>query len=410
MTGFTTTAIHGIRSKENPHGTLRVPTYDCVSFEYEDSKAIQQAFEGKRMAHTYSRISNPTVTHLEQTLRLLSGGIAVLAVSSGMAAISNTILALGSAGKNIITTKHLFGNTLSLFEKTLSAWGLEVRYVSMNDMDTIDTAIDTDTCCVFLESITNPQLEVADCNAISVVAQKHGVPLVADNTLMTPYLFNSRKNGVDIEILSSTKYISGGGTTVGGIIIDNGTFDWNKSAKLKEYAARYGSMTFIARLRQEIYRNVGACLSPHNASMQSLGLETLSLRIDKSCESSLEIAHFLSRHSTVQATHYPGLPDSASYDIAQKQFGSQSGGILTFDLKNIDYCFKLMDSLNVIRRATNVNDNKSLIIHPWSTIFAEYRDEEKCAMGIRPTMLRLAVGIEDIADLIKDLEQGLEQL
>ncbi len=410
MTGFTTTAIHGVRSKETPHGTLRVPIYDSVSFEHEDSKAIQQAFEGKRPAHTYSRISNPTVTHLEQTLRLLSGGVAVLAVSSGMAAISNTILALGSSGKNIVTTRHLFGNTLSLFEKTLFAWGLEVRYVSMNDMSAVDAAIDKDTCCVFLESITNPQLEVADCNAISAVAGKHGVPLVADNTLMTPYLFNSRKNGVDIEILSSTKYISGGGTTVGGIIIDNGTFNWSQSAKLKEYATQYGPMTCIARLRQEIYRNVGACLSPHNASMQSLGLETLSLRIDKSCKGCLEIAHFLSRHPSVMATHYPGLSNSASYGIARKQFGSQSGGILTFDLKDTEQCFKLMDSLNIIRRATNVNDNKSLIIHPWSTIFAEYCDEDKYSTGIRPTMLRLAVGIEDTDDLIKDLKQGLEQL
>ncbi len=410
MRGFSTRALHGASRGRDPHGSLRVPLYDSVSFEHEDSCSIQLAFEGRRPAHTYSRISNPTVDHLEQTIRLLSGGMAVLAVSSGMAAIANTILTLGGTGKNIVTTRFLFGNTLSLFQKTLSSWGLETRYVSMDNMDEIDRAIDSDTCCVFLESITNPQLEVADCLAISEITRQHAVPLVLDNTLMTPYLFNSRNNGVDIEILSSTKYISGGGTTVGGIIIDNGNFDWKQSEKLRPHVLKYGPMTFIGRLRHEIYRNVGACLSPHNAAMQSLGLETLSLRIDKSCSSSLRLAQFLDSHAKVRTVNYPGLTNSPAHITAQKQFGTRFGGILTFDLADKEQCFRFMDSLHIVKRATNVNDNKSLIIHPWSTIFTEYSDEEKHDMGIRPAMLRLAVGIEDTDDLTNDLNQGLEQL
>lgn len=410
MLGFTTRAIHGPRAKQDVHGALRVPVYDTVTFEHQDSRSLQLTFEGKKPAHAYSRISNPTVEYFEQTIRLLSGGLAVLAVSSGMAAISNTILALGGAGKNVVTSRHLFGNTLSLFEKTLSAWGLEVQYVSMTDLGSIDQALNDDSCALFLESITNPQLEVADCARIAEITKAHGVPLILDNTVMTPYLFNSKDVGVDIEILSSTKYISGGGTSVGGLIIDNGSFDWAQSPRLAAKAKKFGPMAFMASLRQGIYRDVGACLTPHNASLQSLGLETMALRIDKSCANSMLIASFLEGHEKVQETHYPGLPGTRDRQTAVRQFGNKFGGILTFDLKSQAECFLLMDRLQLIKRATNINDNKSLIIHPSSTIFTEYSPSEQEAMGVRPTMLRLAIGIEDGEDLQNDLEKGLEYL
>lgn len=410
MVGFTTKALHGIRNKKDLHGSLRVPVYETVTFEHEDSRSIQLTFEGKKPAHAYSRISNPTVDHFEQTIRVLSGGMAVLAVSSGMAAISNTILALGGAGKNVVTSKYLFGNTLSLFQKTLASWGLSVRYVAMTDLAEIDRAIDANTCAVFLESITNPQLEVADCAKISKITKSHGVPLVLDNTLMTPYLFNSKAVGVDIEVLSSTKYISGGGTTVGGLIIDNGIFDWKQSEKFAEKAGKFGPMAFIGSLRQEIYRDVGSCLSPHNAYMQSLGLETMALRIDKSCQNSMQIAEYLDKHPKVKSVQYPGLVGAESLPVAKTQFNGKFGGLLTFDLDSVEQCYTLMDQLEIIRRATNVNDNKTLVIHPFSTIFSEYSAAEKKDMGIRPTMIRLAIGIEDVDDLLNDLEKGLELL
>ena len=410
MKGFATKAIHGVRLKKDVHGSLRVPVYDSVAFEYESARDMQLAFEGKKPAHAYSRISNPTVEDLEQRLRLLSGGVAVLAVASGMAAISNTIFALAEAGSNIVTTRNLFGNTLSLFEKTFKPWGMEVRYVSMTDPSEVDRSIDANTRAVFMESITNPQLEVADCNKISEVTRKHGIPLVMDNTLMTPYLFNTKKAGVDIEVLSSTKYISGGATSVGGIIIDNGNYDWRNAPRLADWAKKAGQMAFIAALRQEIYRNIGACMSPHNAYLQSLGLETMGLRIEKCCANTLAVAKFLERHPKVKEVYYPGLASSPFYTIATKQFSHKYGGLLTFDLESQKDCFSFIDSLQLIRRATNINDNKTLIIHPSSTIFAEYSESQKLEMGVRPTMIRLAVGIEDYEDLLEDLEQGLEIL
>ncbi len=411
MNGFTTRAIHGgRRGPREAHGSLRVPVYDSVAFEHEDSNSLRDAFAGRKPAHIYSRITNPTVQDFEARIQALTGALSVLAVSSGMAAISNTLIALGGAGKNIVTSRYLFGNTLSLFEKTFAAWGLEARCVSMLNPEELSRAVDDETCAVFLESITNPQLEVADCRALSAVTRERGVPLVVDNTLMTPYLFNCAEAGVDIEIISSTKYISGGATSVGGLVIDHGSFDWSRAAKFRKRAARFGKMAFIAALRQEVYRDTGACLSPHNAYLQSLGLETMALRIDKSCRNARRLAEFLEQRPEVRMVNYPGLAGSLSYPAASRQFGNKYGGVLTFDLSGIEQCFSFMDALRVIRRATNINDNKSLILHPASTIFAEYSDEEKKRMAIRPAMLRLSAGIEDYEDLIIDLQKGFASL
>ncbi len=410
MKGFATRAIHGDLSRERGHGALRMPVYDNAAFEHDTSHSIQLAFEGKKPAHCYSRISNPTVQEFEQKMRVLTGGLAAIGVASGMAAISNTVFALAEAGSNIVTSRSLFGNTLSLFTRTLAPWGLEVRFVSMTDPAEVERAIDGKTRAVFLESITNPQLEVADCAEISAVTRRHGVPLLMDNTLLTPYLFNTKAAGVDIELLSSTKYISGGATCLGGVIIDNGTYDWRRSPRFAATAKQLGPMAFVAALRQEVFRNVGACLSPHNAYLQSLGLESMSLRIDKSCANTAVVAAYLAGAAGVATVHYPALAGSPFQAVAEKQFGRGCGGILTFDLKDQKACFAFMDSLQLVRRATNVNDNKTLIVHPFSTIFAEYAEEEKLAMGVRPTMLRLSVGIEDHADIIDDLERGLKKL
>ncbi len=406
--GFTTRAIHGGLAEAEAHGALRVPVYDTVAFEQSDARSLQLAFEGRKPAHVYTRITNPTVREFEQKVRLLSGGLAVLAVSSGMAAISTTLLALAGAGTNIVTSRHLFGNTVSLLEKTLAPWGLEVRYVDMTDTAEVQQAMDGNTRALFLESITNPQLEVVDCARIAGIGAARNVPLVIDNTLMTPYLFDTARAGAAIELLSSTKYISGGATSLGGIIIDNGTFDWHHAPRLADSARKTGPMAFIASLRQAVHRDTGACLAPHNAYLQSLGLETMSLRINRSCANAMRLARYLAGHPRVLAVHYPGLPDSPFHAMARRQFGDRFGGILTFDLADRQSCFRLMDRLRLIRRATNINDNKTLILHPGSTIFAEYPEREQEAMGIRPTMLRLSAGIEDIDDILTDLEEALQ--
>jgi O-acetylhomoserine (thiol)-lyase len=410
MTGFATNSIHGVQLKADVHGSLRMPVYDTVSFEFESAKDINQAFAGRKPAHTYSRITNPTVEDFEQRIRLISGGAAVIAVSSGMAAISNIILALAGAGTNIVTSKHLFGNTLSLFERTLKPWGLEVRYVDMSNPAEVRRAIDENTRAVFLESITNPQLEVADFKAIAEVTSEASVPLIVDGTVTTPYLFRSKEFGANIEVLSSTKYISGGATSIGGVIIDNGNFDWRKSPRLKDWAKKMGPLALLGSLRREVFRNVGSCLAPHHAYLHSLGLETMSLRIDKSCSNALDLAEFLQQHKKIASVNYPGLPESEFHEIASAQFGKRYGGILTFDLESREACFKLIDNLHLIKRATNVNDNKTLILHPASTIFCEYPDEVLSDIGVRQTMIRLSVGIEDFDDLRNDLEKGLALL
>jgi len=407
---FISKILHTKFLKEDPHGSLHMPVYENVAFEFKRAEDLELAFLGKKPGHMYSRISNPTVEHFEQRVRAITDATAVMAVSSGMAAISNLIIAIAGSGDNIITSKHLFGNTYSLFERTLKDWGLEARYIDLTQPKDVAGLIDTKTKAIFFETITNPQLEIADVKALSSIAKENNILLIADTTLTPPYIFNSREFGVDVEVLSSTKYISGGATSVGGLIIDNGTYEWSKSHKLKADAKKYGPFTLLNRLRREVYRNIGACLSPHAAYLQSLGLETLPLRVDVSCANSLTIAKFLEKAKKTKAVNYPGLNSSPYYEIAKRQFADKPGALLTFDMESKEECFRFMNNLKLIRRATNLNDNRTLILHPGSTIFCEYDTETKKQMGVRDTMIRLAVGIEDKEDLISDIQDSLEEL
>ncbi|UZJ40642.1 PLP-dependent transferase [Prosthecochloris sp. SCSIO W1101] len=410
MKGFTTKVLHTRYPKKDVHGALRLPLYDSVAFEFDNASEIQQAFEGKLPAHTYSRISNPTVEDFETKMRVLTDSRGVIAVSSGMAAITNVILTLCSAGSNIVSSRHLFGNTISLFEKTLKDWGLEVRYADMSDPGSIESKIDEHTRALYLESITNPQLEVVDFSVVSGCAEKFGVPLVLDGTLTTPFLFRSRDFGVAVEVVSTTKYISGGATGVGGVIIDNGLFDWGQSPKVSLLSGQYGQFAFLAKLRREVFRNCGSCMAPHHAWLNTLGLETLALRVRQSSDNAMAIARFLAGQPEVKAVNYPGLPESKYHAAASVQFRGLFGGLVSFELEDRTQCFRFIDSLAIIRTATNLNDNKSLIIHPASTIFSEYSVEERLDMGIAENMLRLSVGIEDREDLMDDIKQGLKNI
>jgi O-acetylhomoserine (thiol)-lyase len=407
MTGFTTRAIHGTPAKPDPYGTLRFPLYDTAAYEFECAEDLQLAFEGKRVAHVYSRSSNPTVADFEQRLRSLTDAAAVIAVSSGAAAITNIIFALAEAGTNIIVSPFLFGNTFSLFQRTFQPWGLEVRFVDLMDPHALSRALNEKTRGVFFEIISNPQLQVVPVREISRLAHSRNVPVILDGTLTTPYLFNSKENGVDIEILSTTKYISGGGTSIGGAIIENGLYDWRQNPKLAPWAEKHGPLALVMALRREIYRNLGSCLSPHNAFLQTLGLETLALRIQRSCGNALAIARFLESHPKVRTVHHPGLESSPYFKIAEAQLPRGCGGLLTFDLKDRASCYQMMDQLKLIRRATNLCDNKTLILHPAGTIYAEFSEEEKSRMGVPDRQMRLSAGIEDCEDLLEDLAQAL---
>jgi O-acetylhomoserine (thiol)-lyase len=407
---LSTKLVHTPYPKKDPHGALQMPIYMASAFEFDESEGIAEAFQGKRAAHAYSRSGNPSVEYFEQKIKFITGANAVLALASGMAAVNSTILAICKAGDNVITSKFLFGNTYSLFESTLKNYGIEFRYADLSNPSSIESLIDKNTRAVFFETITNPQLQVVDVSALSAITKKNSILLIADTTLTPPGIFDAKKFGVDINILSSTKFISGGGTVVGGLVIDNGIFDWSKNPNLESWVSKFGEQAFYSRIKKEILRNTGACLSPMNAYMFCVGLETLMLRIQRSVDNALTVAKWLQKQPKVKNVEYPGLETSASYDLAKKQFGLLPGGLMAIDLHSESDCFKFQNKLKIIRRATNMNDNKSLIIHPWSTIYSEYSSEIKSSVGIRDTLLRFSVGIEDAHDIIADIEQGLKSL
>jgi len=320
------------------------------------------------------------------------------------------ILALVKSGDNIISTKHIFGNTYSLFEKTLRPFDIEFKFADLTQTSKISNLIDDKTRAIFFETVSNPMLEIIDVKSLSKIAHENNIVLIADTSITPLYIFNSREYGVDIEIISSTKYISGGATAVGGLIIDYGKFDWAKINKLHDDTVKYGEFALLNKLRKEVYRNLGACISPGNAFLQTLGLETLTLRADKACNNAMLIAEMLEKHPGVLTVNYPGLKSSKYHDIATIQFKNLYGTILTFNLSSKKHCFQFLNKLKIIRRATNLNDNKTLALHPASTIFAEFDAEKREEMGINDNMIRLAIGIEDCEDLKNDINKALDKI
>jgi len=405
--GFTTKLIHSPFAKEDPNRALHQPIYSNSAFDFESAEQMELAFQGRLPVHSYSRISNPTVENFELRVKQITGSLNVTALSSGMAAISNVIFVLASAGSNIIASKHLFGNTYVFFESTIKDFGIEIRFCDLTNTDEIRENIDEKTVAVFVETITNPQLEVVDLKTLARTAHENNVPLIADSTLTPPNVFNAKEFGVDIEVISSTKCISGGATSVGGLIVDYGTFEWNKSEKLASLAKRFGPFAFNYKLRREIFRNLGACMSPFAAYLQSLGLETLQLRFEKAARNCRELAGFLETVTQIKTVNYPGTISSPFYEISKRQFGEFPGAMLTFDFATRDDCFAFLNKLELIKRATNVYDNKTLIIHPASTIYCDFDRETRENLGVSDLTLRLSVGIEDVEDLKADIIQAL---
>jgi O-acetylhomoserine (thiol)-lyase len=403
---FATKALHTPFNKKDSHSALRMPIYDNAAYEGETSEFLEDAFRGNVPYHVYSRISNPTVEHFENTVKNLTGAQSVIALASGMAAISNVFLTIAQSGDNFITTSHLFGNTYSFFQSTMKSFGVEFRNGDLLNVDSLETIIDNNTKGIFFEALTNPQMEVADIRKLSALAKKHNLVIISDTTMLPLCFLDAKDLGIDIEVISSTKFISGGGTSIGGLILDHASFDWKHFTKLGEMVEKFGKLAFTAKLRKEIFKNLGACVSPHTAFLMSLGLETVQLRINESCKNAQILAEWLEKQNFVSRVNYPGLKSSPFHETSKSQFGGKFGSILTFELKNAANCFPLMDKLSIIRRATNINDNKSLIIHPFSTIYADYPVEFKLANGIPDTMMRLSVGLEDAEDLIDDLKAG----
>lgn len=405
--GFSTHLIHSSLANDDAHQALHQPIYSNAAFSFDSAEHMELAFQGRLPNHSYSRISNPTVENFERRIRQITGALNVTALSSGMAAISNVIFVLATSGSNIIASKHLFGNTFSLLDSTLKDFGIEVRFCDLNNTQEVQANMDKNTILIFVETITNPQLEVVDIKKLSDTAHGSNIPLVADSTLTPPNVFKAREHGVDIEVVSSTKCISGGATSIGGLIIDYGTFDWSKSSKLALLAKRFGPYAFQQKLRREIFRNLGACLSPFAAYLQSLGLETLQLRFERAATNCRELAVFLESLPQVVKVNYPGLQTSQYHEISERQFGQYPGAILTFDFATHSECFAFLNKLELIKRATNVYDNKTLIIHPASTIYCDLSKDIRESLSVYDTTLRLSVGIEDVSDLKNDILQAI---
>jgi O-acetylhomoserine (thiol)-lyase len=402
-----TKILHTPYPANDAYGSLSMPVYQTVAYEFETAAQMERAFIGKSSEHTYSRISNPSVQYFENRVKALTGAADAVAFSSGMAAIVNALMAVEYAGGNIVTSPHLFGNTYSLIASTLKDFGVEPRFCDLTRPDEVRARIDEHTCAVFLEVITNPQMEVVDLRTLSAVCKEKGVPLIADTTIVPFTDFKANAFGVDIEVVSSTKYISGGATSLGGLLLDYGTFDWRRSQKLAPLAGLFKESAFSVKIRKEIHRNLGAYMSPQVASLQTLGLETLTLRYRQSSATCHQLAERVNCLEGVVSVNYPGLPDHPHHAISKIQFGAHPGSMFTFDLASREACFDFIDRLQLIRRATNLFDNKTLAIHPASTIFGSFPEKVRQSMDISRQTIRLSVGLEDVDDLFADLKQAI---
>ncbi len=386
-----TKAIDTPFSKRDAYGSLSMPIYHTAAYEFDTAADMADAFTGRVIAPDYSRVMNPTVMYLEDKVKALTDASHVVAFSSGMAAISNTMLALSATGKNIVTSRHMFGNTFSLITQSLKRFGVEARPIDLLDLDEVKRQVDDNTCCIFLEIITNPQMEVADLRELAAIAHAHNVPLVADTTVIPFTQFSAKDLGVDIEVVSSTKYLSGGATSLGGLVIDYGT-----------------TPNFGHTMKNEMLFNFGAYMTPHVAYMQSLGLETLDARYRVQSQNTLRLAEKLRSLPEIKRVNYVGLADNPYHAIAERQFGQTGGAMMTIDLASKEACFSMINHLKLVRRATNLFDNKTLAIHPESTIFGLFSDEERATMDVLDTTVRLSVGLEDTDDVFEDIKQALK--
>ncbi|MFD2631862.1 O-acetylhomoserine aminocarboxypropyltransferase/cysteine synthase family protein [Idiomarina piscisalsi] len=417
-----TLSIHHGYDTDPTTKSVATPIYQTASYEFDSAQHGADLFDLAVEGNIYSRIMNPTNDVLEKRVAALEGGVAGLAVASGMAAIEYTLITLASQGDNIVTTPQLYGGTYTLFRHMLPSLGIEVRFAESDNAKDIDALIDERTKAVYCESIGNPAGNIADLEALAEVAHTHGVPLVVDNTVATPILCKPIEHGADIVIHSLTKYIGGHGNSIGGLIVDSGRFDWlahkERFPQFSHpepayhgviYTDAFGPAAFIARVRTVALRNTGACLSPFNAFLLLQGLETLALRIERHCENAKAVADYLLQHPNVEWVNYAGLAQHPHYELAAKYVtGGLPASLLTFGIKSgYEAGVKFYDKLGLFKRLVNIGDAKSLACHPASTTHRQLSEQEQAAVGVKPEAIRLCVGIEHISDIIADLEQAL---
>ena len=417
---FETLQLHVGQEQADPATDSRaVPIYQTTSYVFHNSQHAADRFGLADAGNIYGRLTNSTQEVLEKRIAALEGGSAALAVASGAAAIAYTVQALAARGGHIVAQKTIYGGTFNLLAHTLPQYGISTTFVNIHDLTETENAIGENTRAIFLETLGNPNSDIPDIDAVAAIAHRHGIPVVIDNTFGTPFLIRPIEHGADIVVHSATKFIGGHGTTLGGIIVESGKFDWSASGKYPSIAepnpsyhgvsfyAAVGPAAFVTYIRAILLRDTGAAISPFNAFLLLQGVETLSLRLERHAENTKKVVEYLSRHPLVEKVNHPSLKDHPDHALYQKYFPKGGGSIFTFDIKGgKDEAWRFIDGLKIFSLLANVADVKSLVIHPASTTHSQLSEEELLDQGIRPNTIRLSIGTEHIDDILADLEEG----
>lgn len=420
---FETLQLHAGQVVDATTKSRAVPIYQTTSFVFEDTQEGADLFALQKAGNIYTRITNPTTSAFEERIAALEGGVGALATASGMAALTYTILGLAHAGHHVVAASTIYGGTFNLLKETLPRYGITTTFVDIDNLEEVEAAIKDNTKLVLIETLGNPVINIPDFKKIAEIAHKHQIPLVSDNTFATPYLINVFSHGVDISVHSATKFIGGHGTTIGGVIVDSGKFDWAASGKFPQfvnedpsyhnisYTRDVGAAAFIVAARVQLLRDMGAALSPFNSFLLLQGLETLSLRVERHVQNAEKVVDFLVNHPKVEKVNYPKLADSPYHALAEKYLPKGVGSIFTFHVKGGEAeARKVIDSLEIFSNLANVADAKSLVVHPATTTHAQLSDSDLEAAGVTKNQIRLSIGLENAHDLIEDLRLALEKI
>ena len=420
---FETLQLHAGQVVDATTKSRAVPIYQTTSFVFEDTQEGADLFALQKAGNIYTRITNPTTSAFEERIAALEGGVGALAAASGMAALTYTILGLAHAGDHVVAASTIYGGTFNLLKETLPRYGITTTFVDIDNLEEVEASIKDNTKLVLIETLGNPVINIPDIEKIAEIAHKHRIPLVSDNTFATPYLINVFSHGVDISVHSATKFIGGHGTTIGGVIVDSGKFDWAASGKFPQlvdedpsyhnisYTRDVGATAFIVAARVQLLRDMGAALSPFNSFLLLQGLETLSLRVERHVQNAEKVVDFLVNHPKVEKVNYPKLADSPYHALAEKYLPKGVGSIFTFHVKGGEAeARKVIDSLEIFSNLANVADAKSLVVHPATTTHAQLSDSDLEAAGVTKNQIRLSIGLENADDLIEDLRLALEKI
>ena len=404
--GFNTELLHGTKTGDPVTGATLTPVYQSSAFFQPSAEQHEKLFHNKANGFSYTRIDNPTIAAFEERMTVLEKGVASVACASGMAALSNALLNIVGAGDEIVTSNSLYGGTIDLFHD-LEAFGITTRFVDASNLSNVEAAINEKTRVIFAETIGNPKLDVTDIPELAKLAHEHGIPLIIDNTVATPFLVRPIQQGADIVINSTSKYVNGNSSAISGVITDSGKFKWDteKYPGMKTYA-KFGPFAYTAKLRNGLFRNIGACMAPQTAFYNLTGMETLGLRMERACDNAMLLAATLDLLPGV-TVNYPGLPSSPWHDTATRMLDGKYGAILTIRVGSKEKAFAVMNALKIPMIVSNIGDTKTLIVHPESTLSAHSTEQEKKDAAVYDDMIRISVGIEDVDDPIQDFEEAL---